>query len=1071
MDIGCGSGYGTNILAGRAERVLGCDFSLDAAYYAAAKSSQTHFVVASATALPVPTHSVGLVTAFEVIEHSRDWRCVIAEAARVLALDGVFVVSTCNPTYYAENREGVGFTLDEFQRGLEIVFPFVRILGQNHQQAVIFRAEQTPLNGSAFVPPPTDLQNAHFFVAVCSNLPVAIPSFAYIPESAHLLREREHYIHLLRSEGSEAGADLANLLAAQKRLNHELESRVQTRDLSAAYKAAKLEADKLRSELEHVRRSSWLRLGKLLDIGPWTESRLHMRRLGRWIYATPVMKFWLLAQRFLMDAAGAFFACMLLLITAVVFAVEDVCFSWFGKRQLPQTTGVEHKCASVVIANWNGRHLLASYLPSVIEALSNDGNNEIIVVDNASSDGSSEFVRAWFPSVRVIDMDRNLGFGAASVEGVKAASNDVVVLLNNDMRVEPDFLAPLLEPFADDKVFAVSSQIFFADPDKRREETGLTEVWWEGGRVRASHRIDPEITVPYPCAYPGGGSSAFDRKKFIELGGFDPLFEPFYYEDTDIGFRAWKRGWKVYYQPASVVHHCHRATIRKNFPDSFIQATVTRNSMLYCWKNIHDWKMLSSHLAMAFWDCSKFTRPLSGRYGSQDVIRAFEQIRSAVKSRWYALSQSEISDQVAFLQPLGGYFRDTFIAGHKPAPERLQVLFVSPFPIEPPMHGGGVFMRQAVTQLAAYADVHLVSFVDTEQQLTDQQPLREVCKSASFQIRGGIQPLSWTLTPLPVRQFASRDFSWLIHRTMLLHNIDVVQIEYTMLGQYAGKYSHIPCLLFEHDVFSQTLWRGLKRSNLTAELLLEYIRMRLYEPRLLRQVTRIQVCSGSNATYIKRLAPAINKVDIDMRAAINTASYLEGARERDFNTLLFVGGFNHAPNVQGLRWFISQVFDLILAVRPNVVLELVGSYPPPPPNCWDGHPNIRMMGQVPDVRTPLRRAGIFICPILTGSGIRVKLLEAFASEIAVVSTTLGAEGLASESGLVCELADTPEAFAKSILVLLENKHYRDELVERARLMVTKERDSHSAIARLERSYRGEVSQVRPPARDKPLQLS
>jgi glycosyltransferase involved in cell wall biosynthesis len=130
-----------------------------------------------------------------------------------------------------------------------------------------------------------------------------------------------------------------------------------------------------------------------------------------------------------------------------------------------------------------------------------------------------------------------------------------------------------------------------------------------------------------------------------------------------------------------------------------------------------------------------------------------------------------------------------------------------------------------------------------------------------------------------------------------------------------------------------------------------------------------------------------------------------------------------------------------------------------------------MMGQVPDVRTPLRRAGIFICPILTGSGIRVKLLEAFASEIAVVSTTLGAEGLASESGLVCELADTPEAFAKSILVLLENKHYRDELVERARLMVTKERDSHSAIARLERSYRGEVSQVRPPARDKPLQLS
>src|SRR5262249_16619538 len=143
----------------------------------------------------------------------------------------------------------------------------------------------------------------------------------------------------------------------------------------------------------------------------------------------------------------------------------------------------EQRCAntsaSVVIPNWNGRDLLEEYLPSVIEALAGSSGTEIIVVDNGSTDGSAKFVRQQFPSVRVLALGGNLGFGGGSNAGFRAAKNDVVVLLNSDMRVQPDFLAPLLEPFADEKVFAVSCQIFFTDPLKRREETGLTQVWWE----------------------------------------------------------------------------------------------------------------------------------------------------------------------------------------------------------------------------------------------------------------------------------------------------------------------------------------------------------------------------------------------------------------------------------------------------------------------------------------------------------------------------------------------------------------------------------------------------------------
>src|SRR4029077_20763641 len=136
------------------------------------------------------------------------------------------------------------------------------------------------------------------------------------------------------------------------------------------------------------------------------------------------------------------------------------------------------RSASVVIPNWNGRDLLDKYLPSVIEALSDSSENEVIVVDNGSDDGSAEFVRQRFPQVRVLALNRNLGFGGGSNAGFQTARNDIVVLLNSDMRVERNFLQPLLDGFADEKTFAVSCQIFFSDPARPREESGLTEGWW-----------------------------------------------------------------------------------------------------------------------------------------------------------------------------------------------------------------------------------------------------------------------------------------------------------------------------------------------------------------------------------------------------------------------------------------------------------------------------------------------------------------------------------------------------------------------------------------------------------------
>src|SRR5215471_8030257 len=503
----------------------------------------------------------------------------------------------------------------------------------------------------------------------------------------------------------------------------------------------------------------------------------------------------------------------LMAISFVVLALSDLFGKWGGSPARPVQGGPEARptTATVVIPNWNGRDLLEKYLPSVIEALAGNPENEIIVVDNGSTDGSAEFLRERFPQVNLLALPRNLGFGGGSNAGFRAAKNEIVVLLNSDMRVAPDFLAPLLEGFSDPDVFAVSCQIFFSAPDKLREETGLTQGWWQDGSLRVRHRIDPGITGLFPCFYGGGGSCAFDRAKFLELGGFDRLLEPFYLEDTDLGYMAWKRGWKVLYQPRSVVYHEHRGTIGKKFSYEYIQGVLKQNFVLFCWKNIHEWPRLASHFFFA-WSGAVLTvlfGEVALRPNLGSLWRAFCRLPRAVAARRRARGLAVIDDTETFRRPMGGYFRDRFEALDRD-PERPRVLFVSPYPICPPVHGGGVFMYHTLREMVKLAEVHVVELLDWPSQETDNEELRTFCASAEWLVRPSGRPKGMaSIEPHAVREFANDDLEWLIHRQIYQKKIDVVQLEYTPLAQYRCEFQRIPNVLFEHDVYFQSIGRGL----------------------------------------------------------------------------------------------------------------------------------------------------------------------------------------------------------------------------------------------------------------------
>jgi SAM-dependent methyltransferase len=235
LDSGCGTGYGTNELAG--EFVVGVDVAPEAIDYAKAHTGGASFLQSSAIALPFPAGAFDLVTTFEVIEHLASWRDLLSEARRVLAPCGVFLVSTPNRLYYADSRRLDGpnpyhvheFEFEEFQAALQEFFPHVAILFQNRVEAFAFHGQTQSVEVEVRLDTSTnEPNNAHFFIGVCSDAPLPdLQTFLYVPRAANVLREREQHIRLLDRELAQSKRWLDQSIADHKMLQdaHEEQTR------------------------------------------------------------------------------------------------------------------------------------------------------------------------------------------------------------------------------------------------------------------------------------------------------------------------------------------------------------------------------------------------------------------------------------------------------------------------------------------------------------------------------------------------------------------------------------------------------------------------------------------------------------------------------------------------------------------------------------------------------------------------------------------------------------------------------------------------------------------------------
>ena len=237
---------------------------------------------------------------------------------------------------------------------------------------------------------------------------------------------------------------------------------------------------------------------------------------------------------------------------------------------------------SIVIPNYNGKHFLEDCLKAVFEQDIKD--QEVIVVDNGSTDGSLEYLKT-VPGVRTIVLDKNYGFCRAVNEGIKAADSEYVILLNNDTEVDKNFASKLLTSIkADEKIFSCSSKMIQFHNRNLMDDAGdyYCALGWAFGRGKgaAIEAYDEPVDLFAAC-----GGAAIYRKKMLESLGYFDEDHFAYLEDIDIGYRARIHGFRNVYAPKAVVYHVGSG-FSGSTHNAFKVKLSSRNNVYLAYKNM-----------------------------------------------------------------------------------------------------------------------------------------------------------------------------------------------------------------------------------------------------------------------------------------------------------------------------------------------------------------------------------------------------------------------------------------------------------------------------------------------------
>jgi len=389
-----------------------------------------------------------------------------------------------------------------------------------------------------------------------------------------------------------------------------------------------------------------------------------------------------------------------------------------------------------------------------------------------------------------------------------------------------------------------------------------------------------------------------------------------------------------------------------------------------------------------------------------------------------------------------------------------RLLFLLPTSPLPIFTGGRLRMYEILRHLSQHHQITVLSFWRDEEarsgleQLAGQLDI--TVEAVPFErIRGGGNPL-----PIAFRRLRTRlsekptdvgiwdqpSMHKEVERVLAKNPIDLIQVEWPYLAPYALVHPHIPHILVTYDIFSVAFSR---RAALTTNPLSRFELQRQsqawkrYETELYSQFVAIGAMSPVDAEIIRQRAPGANAVVLPN--GVDTSVLTPGEIRPRIRNLLFVGSPTHAPNLDAACWLLTDIWPLLHRHFPYLKLTLVNLEHPKVRACLQ--PGVELLGRLPDLKPIYRQADIALVPLRAGSGTRLKILEAFALGVPVVSTKIGWEGLAVEPGKHLLSADSPPEFVATITQLINHRNDRESLARHARELVV-ERYDWSQIADL-----------------------
>jgi glycosyltransferase involved in cell wall biosynthesis len=319
-------------------------------------------------------------------------------------------------------------------------------------------------------------------------------------------------------------------------------------------------------------------------------------------------------------------------------------------------------------------------------------------------------------------------------------------------------------------------------------------------------------------------------------------------------------------------------------------------------------------------------------------------------------------------------------------------------------------------------------------------------ESATAARQAYVRALLLDSDPFVAQYFRVPEMAARLRGLLARERFDLLHVEETAMMAILPAELNVPVVLSMQDVDS---WREARAGSAGPAQRIEVWKLRRFERRACERAAVCCPTSALEAAQVKRLAPGAH-VQI-VSNGVDTAEFGPAGVKTECPALVFTGTLSYWPNAEGIAWFMRAVWPLILSAMPGVQLEIVGREPPAEVLALASD-QVRVSGDVSDVRPYLQPAWLAIVPVLHGAGTRLKILEAMACALPVVSTTIGAEGLDTASGRDIVIADEPADFAAQVVRLLRDPSLRAGLGQAGRALVERQYDWRAVTDALQAAY-------------------